>query len=148
MSKKPQKKTRKDYDYYTMNIPNELRILFEAYIGKFPNLGFKNVSQYILHILQMKAEEIIQKNLDLNKIEEITLSSGSKIKLRLLRVQDVINIIDFNKNSVGSSWLYRYAASIVKVIVSTDNGNTWRIFKEGINSSLMRNYRCIRWLRR
>jgi len=79
MSKKPQKKTRKDYDYYTMNIPNELRILFEAYIGKFPNLGFKNVSQYILHILQMKAEEIIQKNLDLNKIEEITLSSGTYI---------------------------------------------------------------------
>ena len=27
----------------------------------------------------MKAEEIIQKNLDLNKIEEITLSSGTYI---------------------------------------------------------------------
>ena len=79
MAKKPQKKTRKDYDYYTMNIPNGLRILFEAYIAKFPNFGFKSVSQYILHLLQMKAEEIIQKNPDLNKIEEITLSSGTYI---------------------------------------------------------------------
>ncbi len=79
MSKKPQKKTRRDYDYYTMNIPNELRILFEAYITKYPNLGFKNVSQYILHLLQIKAEEIVQKNPDLNKIEEITLSSGTYI---------------------------------------------------------------------
>ena len=70
------KKTRKDYDYYTMNIPNELRILFEAYINQHPNLGFKNVSQYLLHILQMKAEEIIKDNPDLKKIEEITLSSG------------------------------------------------------------------------
>ena len=77
MSKKTHKKSRKDYNYYTMNIPNELRILYEAYIAKFPNLGFKNVSQYILHILQMKAEEIMQKNPDLNKIEEITLSSGT-----------------------------------------------------------------------
>lgn len=70
------KKTRKDYDYYTMNIPNELRILFEAYINKHPNLGFKSVSQYLLHILQIKAEEIIKDNPDLKKIKEITLSSG------------------------------------------------------------------------
>lgn len=79
MSKKTYKKTRKDYDYYTMNIPNELRILYEAYITKYPNLGFKNVSQYILHVLQLKAENIIQKNPDLNKIEEIKLSSGTYV---------------------------------------------------------------------
>lgn len=79
MSRNLHKKTRKDYDYYTMNIPNELRILFEAYIAKFPNLGFKNVSQYILHLLQIKAEEIMQKNPDLTKIEEIQLTSGTYV---------------------------------------------------------------------
>ena len=73
------KKSRKDYDYYSLNIPNELRILYEAYISKYPNLGFKNVSQYLLHILQRKAEEIVQENQDLKKIEEIKLSSGTYI---------------------------------------------------------------------
>ena len=70
------KKTRKDYDYYTMNIPNELRILYEAYILKYPNLGFKNVSQYLLHVLQYKAEEILKENPEFKKIEEITTSTG------------------------------------------------------------------------
>lgn len=73
------KKSRKDYDYYTMNFPNELRILFEAYIRKFPNLGYKNVSQFVLTLLQNKAEKIIKENLDLAKIEEITLPSGTYI---------------------------------------------------------------------
>lgn len=73
------KKTRKDYDYYSMNIPNELRILFKAYITKYPNLGFKNVSQYILHVLQVKAEEIIKDNSELKKIEELKTSSATFI---------------------------------------------------------------------
>lgn len=73
------KKTRKDYDYYTMNIPNELRILYEAYIAKNPNLGFKNVSQYLLHVLQGKAEDIIKEDPELRKIEEISLSSKTYI---------------------------------------------------------------------
>ena len=73
------RKTRKDYDYYTMNIPNELRIFFEAFIAKYPNLGFKNVSQYLLHVLQVRAEEIMRENPDMKKIEEITLSSGRYI---------------------------------------------------------------------
>jgi hypothetical protein len=70
------KKSRKDYDYYSLNIPNELRIFYEAFISKHPNLGFKNVSQYLLHILQGKAEEILKDNPDLKKIEQIKLSSG------------------------------------------------------------------------
>lgn len=71
MAKKSHKKTRKDYDYYTLNIPNELRILYKAYIAKYPNLGFKNVSQYLLHILQSKAEKIIKNNPDLKKIKNL-----------------------------------------------------------------------------
>lgn len=73
------KKTRKDYDYYTMNFSNELRILFEAYIKKYPNLGYKNVSQFVLHLVQKKAEEIMNDNPDLRKIEEITLKDGTYI---------------------------------------------------------------------
>ena len=73
------KKNRKDYDYYTMNFPNELRILFEAYIRKFPNLGYKNVSQFVLTLLQIEAKKIITDNPDLAKIKEIKLSSGTYV---------------------------------------------------------------------
>jgi len=71
------KKERKDYSYYNLSVPNELRILFEAYISKYPHLGFKNVSQYLLHILQIEAKKIIQEDKDLKEIKEITLSSGT-----------------------------------------------------------------------
>lgn len=69
------KKTRKDYDYYTLNIPNELRVLFEAYLLRNPNLGFKNVSQYLLHVLQGRAEDIIHDNPKLKRIEMLKLPS-------------------------------------------------------------------------
>ncbi len=71
MAKKADKKTRKDYEYYTLNIPIELRILYEGYIAKYPNLGFKNVSQYLLHILQSKAEKIIKNNPELKKVNNL-----------------------------------------------------------------------------
>ena len=70
------KKSHKDYDYYNLNIPNELRILYEAYILKHPDLGFKSVSQYLLHVLQNRAEDIIRDNPDLKKIEELKVSTG------------------------------------------------------------------------
>ena len=70
-----QKKTRKDYDYYNLNIPNELRILFEAYLLNNPNLGFKSVSQYLLHTLQNKAEEILRDNPELKKITTIQIGN-------------------------------------------------------------------------
>lgn len=73
------KKARKDYDYYTLNIPNELRILFEAFIVQNPNLGFKSVSQYLLHVIQGRAEKIIRDNPELKKIEKLRLSTHSYI---------------------------------------------------------------------
>lgn len=76
---KMSKKDRKDYDYYTMNFPNELRMLFEAYIRKFPNLGYKNVSQFVLTLLQTEARKIISENPDLAKIKEIKISSGTYV---------------------------------------------------------------------
>ena len=69
------KKTRKDYDYYNLNIPNELRILFEAYLLNHPNLGFKSVSQYLLHVLQNKAEDLLRVNPDLKKITNIQIGN-------------------------------------------------------------------------
>ena len=73
------KKTRKDYEYYTVSIPNSLRILFKAYIDKYPQLGFKNVSSFVHHILKEEGRKIISENPDLERIEEITLSSGTYI---------------------------------------------------------------------
>lgn len=73
------KKTRKDYDYYTLNLPSELRILFEAYIIKNPNLGFKNVSQYLLHLVQSKAEELIKEDSSLKRIERLELPNYSYV---------------------------------------------------------------------
>ena len=72
-------KTREDYTYYNVSIRNELRIFFEAYIRKYPNLGYKNVSSFITTLLQKKAEELVKDNSDLAKIEEITLPSGTYV---------------------------------------------------------------------
>jgi len=73
------RKTREDYIYYSVSIRNELRIFFEGYIRKYPNLGFKNVSSFITYLLQQKAAEFVKDNPDLAKIEEITLPSGTYI---------------------------------------------------------------------
>ena len=62
-----------------MSVPNELRLLFELYIRKYRNLGYKKVSQFILNILQTKAEEINKENPDLRQIKEIKLPSGTCI---------------------------------------------------------------------
>jgi len=64
------KKTSKDYEYYTMKLPIKLRHLFERYIKKYDSLGFKNVSQFALHILQKEAEKIIIDNPDLEITEK------------------------------------------------------------------------------
>ncbi|MHA1232414.1 MAG: hypothetical protein ACTSPQ_17420 [Candidatus Helarchaeota archaeon] len=45
-------------DRYTMKIPRELKEFFQQYIDKNPDLGFKTVSQFALHILQQKAFEL------------------------------------------------------------------------------------------
>ena len=46
-------------DYYTIKIPEELRDLFRKYIEKHKELGFKTVSQYILHLLRTEAKRLI-----------------------------------------------------------------------------------------
>ncbi len=71
------KKERKDYIYYNLSVPNELRILFEAFISKYPHLGFRNISQYLLHIIQEEAKKIIHENIDLREIKKIVLNTGT-----------------------------------------------------------------------
>ena len=61
------KKNQKDYDYYTMKIPNSLKNLFRRYIEKYESLGFKKVSQLALHILQKEAKKILIDNPDLKE---------------------------------------------------------------------------------
>lgn len=53
------------------------RIVFELYIRKYRHLGYKNVSSFVLNILQQKAEEIIKENPDLREIKELKLPSGT-----------------------------------------------------------------------
>ena len=45
-------------DKYTMKMPAELKKLFQEYIDKNSDLGFRKVSQFALHILQEKAIKI------------------------------------------------------------------------------------------
>ena len=44
---------------YNMKIPRELADLFQEYIENHPQLGYRTISQYILHILQDEAKKII-----------------------------------------------------------------------------------------
>ena len=73
------KKDRKDYQYYNLSVPIQLRMLFEAYLKSTPTLGHKNVSQYMLKLLQDRAEEILNENPKLKIIEEIELKSGTYV---------------------------------------------------------------------
>ena len=53
------------YNYYTMKIPGDLRELFDKYIKKYKTLGYRNVSQYLLHIIQEEAKRILKEDPDL-----------------------------------------------------------------------------------
>jgi len=97
---------------------DHLFILIWEVINSYSNLtAVENTCEFcgsnIVADIDLGELEIIDLPEDYNEPYEVALSSGNKIKLRLLRVQDEIDIINFTKNSTGSSWLYRYAASIV-----------------------------------
>ena len=49
-------KGSEDSEYDTMKLPIRLSQLFERYIHKYESLGFKNCSQFALHILQKKRQ--------------------------------------------------------------------------------------------
>jgi len=44
---------------YNMKIPRELADLFEKYIEKNKELGYRTISQYVMEILRKEAKKII-----------------------------------------------------------------------------------------
>jgi len=44
---------------YNMKIPRGIADLFESYIEKHPELGYRTISQFIIEVLRVKAKEII-----------------------------------------------------------------------------------------
>jgi len=48
-------------DNYNMKIPRELADLFQRYINEHEELGFRKVSEFVLHILREEAKKLIDK---------------------------------------------------------------------------------------
>lgn len=69
-------------DKYTLKVPQGLADFFQKYIDKHPELGYTFVSQYLLHVLREKAEEIMLSLKDKKiKLEERTYSKEDLKKL-------------------------------------------------------------------
>ena len=70
-----------------MKIPRELADFFEEYIEKNPKLGYRKISQIILHILQNKARELMKEQGIIESKEKIiTLSTGAYSKEELQKI--------------------------------------------------------------
>jgi len=54
-----------------MIIPMEIKDLIQKYIERNPSLGFKKVSKYILHLLQIEAKRILYNNPELDDIVKV-----------------------------------------------------------------------------
>jgi hypothetical protein len=69
-------------DKYNLKIPQDLADFFQKYINDHPELGYTFVSQYLLHVLREKAEEIMLSQKDKKiKLEEGTYSKKDLKKL-------------------------------------------------------------------
>lgn len=74
-------------DSYTMKLPQELADFFQNYIDDHRELGYKFVSQYVLHVLQDHAKELLNlggKPKEREKI--ITLRTGTYTKEQLQKM--------------------------------------------------------------
>lgn len=73
---------------YSMKIPRKLADLFEKFIEKNPNLGYRKVSQYVLYVLQDHARELLANNFEIKPKREkvIDLKSGIYSKEALQRI--------------------------------------------------------------
>lgn len=66
---------------YNMKIPQELADFFQKHIDEHKELGYKFVSQYVLHVLQDHARDLLNLNLPKTRKENIvTLKSGTYTK--------------------------------------------------------------------
>lgn len=75
-------------DSYSMKIPIDLAEFFQKYIDDHKELGYRFVSQYVLHILQDHAKVLLNKsNVSIEKKEtNIKLNSGTYSKEELQKI--------------------------------------------------------------
>lgn len=71
-------------DKYNLKVPQKLVEFFQEYVEENPELGYKFVSQYMLHLLQEEARRL----LNAQKERQITLKSGTYTK------EDLKNLLD------------------------------------------------------
>lgn len=68
-------------DSYSMKIPQELADFFQNYLDDHKGLGYKFVSQYILHVLQDHAKDLMSLSGKPKEREKvITLRTGTYTK--------------------------------------------------------------------
>ena len=79
-------------DSYSTKIPREIADLFQKYIDKNPELGYRKVSQYILYVLQEEVKRLIERNLEIReqKKETVTLREGTYTQDDLLKLLEKI----------------------------------------------------------
>ncbi|KKM23034.1 hypothetical protein LCGC14_1619260 [marine sediment metagenome] len=75
-------------DSYNMKIPQDLANFFQKYIDIHKELGYKFVSQYVLHVLQDHAKELLplEDKVQMERKQGITLETGTYTKEELLRL--------------------------------------------------------------
>ena len=64
------KKTRKDYKYYNLSVPEDIRIFYEKYLELNPNLPYNLVSQVLLNIIKEKMRKLAKKHPELRQLYE------------------------------------------------------------------------------
>lgn len=70
-----------------MKIPRELADFFEEYIEKNPKLGYRKISQIILHTLQNKARDLMKEQGIIERKEKIiNISTGTYTKEELQKI--------------------------------------------------------------
>jgi len=69
---------------YTLKVPNDLRELFEKYIEKFPNLGYKKISKFIIHLLEKEATKIVKTHPELDYYKDV--GRGMHVKRSFMEV--------------------------------------------------------------
>jgi len=73
-------------DNYTMKLPHELVDFLEDYIKKNPQLGYRKVSQYILHIIQDHAKKLTDFREKVSDQKTVALKQGTYTKEEMLDI--------------------------------------------------------------
>jgi len=104
-------------DPRTLTLGDRLYIIIWECINSYTEIvKIKTMCSYCLKEVEVSVDlrelEVISLPDDFKQPYEVKLPSGKIVHLRLLTIQDEIEIEDFEKNT-DSSFLYRYARSVV-----------------------------------